>query len=67
MHRNRCPWRTRARRPSATGTWRGPRSSTHTATAGLVAVLLVLTAFSATAAVTNARAAADVEESAAVS
>ncbi len=67
MHRSRRPGRTRARRPSATGTWRGPRLSTHTATAGLVAVLLVLTAFSVTAAVTNARALADVEESAAVS
>jgi diguanylate cyclase (GGDEF)-like protein len=41
--------------------------STHTAAAGLVAVLLVLTAFSVTAAVTNARASADVEGSAAIS
>jgi hypothetical protein len=67
MHRNRWPSRACARRPPATGTWRGPRLSTHGATAGLVAVLLVLTAFSVTAAVTNARASADVEESAAVS
>jgi uncharacterized membrane protein len=41
--------------------------STHAATAGLVAVLLVLTAFSVTAAVANAQASADVEESATVS
>ena len=34
------------------------RLSTHAASAGLVAVLLVLTAFSVTAAVTNARASA---------
>ena len=43
------------------------RLSTHAATAGLVAVLLVLTVFSVTAAVTNARAAAAAQQSAAVS
>ena len=43
MHRNRWPSRACARRPPATGTWRGPRLSTHGATAGLVAVLLGLT------------------------
>ncbi|MGY1682573.1 putative bifunctional diguanylate cyclase/phosphodiesterase [Geodermatophilus sp. SYSU D01176] len=43
------------------------RLSSHAATAGLVAVLLVLTAFSVTAAVANARASAHVEESVAVS
>ncbi|MGY1623188.1 hypothetical protein ACI789_13390 [Geodermatophilus sp. SYSU D00965] len=36
---------------------RGRRLSTHAATAGLVVVLLVLTVFSVTAAVANARAA----------
>jgi diguanylate cyclase (GGDEF)-like protein len=43
------------------------RLSTSAATAGLVAVLLVLTVFSVTAAVANARASAHVEESATVS
>jgi diguanylate cyclase (GGDEF)-like protein len=46
---------------------RSLRLSTHAATAGLVAVLLVLTVFSVTAAVTNARAAAAAQQSAAVS
>ena len=43
------------------------RLSTHAASAGMVAVLLVLTAFSVTAAVTNARASAEAQQSAAVS
>jgi diguanylate cyclase (GGDEF)-like protein len=67
MHRNRRPSRTRVRRLPTTGGGRGPRLSTHAAAAGLVAVLLVLTVFSVTAAVTNARASADVEGSVAVS
>jgi diguanylate cyclase (GGDEF)-like protein len=67
MHRSRWPSRTRARHLPPTGAWRCPRMSTHAATAGLVAVLLVLTFFSVTAAVTNARASADVEASATVS
>jgi uncharacterized membrane protein len=67
MLRSRWLGDTSAPRPPATGAWRGPRLSTHAATAGLVAVLLVLTAFSVTAAVANAQASADVEESATVS
>ncbi|WNV76769.1 EAL domain-containing protein [Geodermatophilus sp. DSM 44513] len=43
------------------------RLPAHAATAGLVAVLAVLTVFSVTAAVTNARAASDAEQSALVS
>ena len=68
FHRRR-PTRPTLRRAPVSGLRRSPRLrlSSHAATAGLVAVLLVLTAFSVTAAVTNARASADVEASTAVS
>jgi diguanylate cyclase (GGDEF)-like protein len=69
MHRSRWLPSLRSRREPATRVRRGARIrlSTHTASAGLVAVLLVLTVFSVTAAFTNARAAAAAQQSAAVS
>lgn len=67
MYHSRWLTRTSAGRLLMTRVPRGPQMSTHAATAGLVAVLLVLTAFSVTAAVTNARASAMAQESAAVS
>jgi diguanylate cyclase (GGDEF)-like protein len=68
FHRSRPAGPTAGRVP-ATGA-RGSarlRLSTHAATAGLVVVLAVLTVFSVTAAVTNARASAEAEQSVAVS
>ncbi len=69
MYRSR--WHHQPEARGRTGT-HGPgtapvRISTHAATAGLVAVLAVLTLFSVTAAVTNARAASVAKESAIVS
>ncbi len=68
FHRRRPP-RPSSRRAPATGGRRSARLrlSTHAATAGLVVVLAVLTVFSVTAAVTNARASAEAEQSAEVS
>ncbi|MFW3171432.1 putative bifunctional diguanylate cyclase/phosphodiesterase [Geodermatophilus sp. CPCC 206100] len=54
-------------RPAGRRRRRPRRLSTHAATGGLVAVLLVLTVFSVLAAVANARAATRAEQSAAVS
>ena len=68
FHRRRPP-RPSSRRAPVAGARRSARLrlSTHAATAGLVVVLAVLTVFSVTAAVTNARASADAERSAEVS
>jgi hypothetical protein len=69
MHPSRWPSRRSARRRAATRARRRVplRLSTHAASAGLVAVLLVLTVFSVGAAVTSARVSADAKDSAAVS